>query len=271
MKNRDKIIFIIVSGIVWIYLLLRAYYVPIVHDEAATFYYYIQTRDFLPFIAHPDANNHILNSALSCLFYIITGSSKLSLRLANLIFFPVYAYYIYKISCEIKSGIIKWSFLIILLFTHNFIEFFGISRGYGMSMGLLTGMIYYLISFQKNNQLKNMTLCLVFGILAVTANLSLLTSFLIVFILLVTGQILNINNLKTEFKKKSFILITFLGILSIGFFTFYMNYMKKHGLLYYGRLDGLWEVTIKYFAALLTDSQSLIFPVAFTIMFVLIV
>ena len=47
------------------YLIIRCIYVPVLHDELATFFYYIQPDNYMPPKAHWDANNHILNSMLS--------------------------------------------------------------------------------------------------------------------------------------------------------------------------------------------------------------
>ena len=89
----DKKIFLLLSLLIWIYLWLRAFFIPITYDEAATFYHYIHFGRFLPFIAHWDANNHFLNSALSIISYRLLGSSELALRLPNLIFAPLFFYF----------------------------------------------------------------------------------------------------------------------------------------------------------------------------------
>lgn len=69
----ERIIYFILFILLWAYLWLRAIYVPLVHDEIATFYHYIQTGRFLPYLSHWDANNHFLNSALTWLSYSSSG------------------------------------------------------------------------------------------------------------------------------------------------------------------------------------------------------
>src|ERR1035438_6617895 len=100
------------------YLVLRARLVPFVHDECS-FFPYIQSGKFLPGENGWDANNHFLNSAISYFFYRIFGSSELSLRLANLIFFPLFALYWYKLASLLDSAFIRRVFLISGLFAHN--------------------------------------------------------------------------------------------------------------------------------------------------------
>lgn len=64
--------------------LIRTLYIPLVNDEIATFHYYIQTADLLPYRAHWDVNNHFVNSAITKLEYKIFGLSLLTMRLGNL-------------------------------------------------------------------------------------------------------------------------------------------------------------------------------------------
>ena len=135
--KKDGLIAIFIFSLVFIYLAIRAFMVPLVHDEVATFFHYIQKGEFLPPLAHWDANNHILNSILSYFSYLLFGSSELSLRLSNLIFFPVFFFFVYRISNLLRNSILKWAFFITFVFAHNFIEYFALSRGYGMSMALL--------------------------------------------------------------------------------------------------------------------------------------
>ena len=74
MSNRSRIeslILIVLFIFTFMYIIIRAYSVPIIHDEAATFFYYIQSGIFMPPEAHIDANNHILNSALAHFSYLL--------------------------------------------------------------------------------------------------------------------------------------------------------------------------------------------------------
>ncbi|HNS46120.1 MAG TPA: hypothetical protein PKH94_02665, partial [Bacteroidales bacterium] len=61
----EKILFVAFGLLLWIYVWLRAIQVPLIYDEIATFFHYIHSSSFLPFRSHLDANNHLLNSALT--------------------------------------------------------------------------------------------------------------------------------------------------------------------------------------------------------------
>ena len=75
MKKTEQIAFFTLATMVWIYLGMRSVYVPLIHDEAVTYFTYIQSANFIPPWAYWDANNHLLNSAASALFHVLFGSS----------------------------------------------------------------------------------------------------------------------------------------------------------------------------------------------------
>ncbi len=58
---------------------------PFCHDESATFFYYVQNGDFLPYTSHVDANNHFLNSFLAWICLRLFGDAPLALRLPNIL------------------------------------------------------------------------------------------------------------------------------------------------------------------------------------------
>jgi len=97
MKNYYRTFSLILFSLLYVYIILRAILVPMAHDEVATFFHFVHTGHFLPHQAIQDANNHLLNSFLTWIFYTITGSPlPLTLRLSNLIFFPLFFYFLFK-------------------------------------------------------------------------------------------------------------------------------------------------------------------------------
>lgn len=241
---------------VFIYLLLRSSLIPLVHDEAATFFHYIHKASFLPPFAHWDANNHILNSMLSYFSYSLFGSSELALRLPNLLFFPLFFFYTYKISTELSNKILRWTFIISLVFAHNFIEYFGLTRGYGMSMALLFAAIWYLIQVFKHSKLKNYFLSSLFMSFAILANLTLINSALLLFGILLIQILINYKNTDNKKSIKSFGIVLFTLGITIALSISLLFKFKEKGLLYYGTLDGLWELTVKSLIELLSGTES---------------
>ncbi len=245
MNTTEKRAYLLLSVLLWIYLWLRAWQVPIIYDEVATFYHYIHTGEFIPWFAHWDANNHILNSALTIVSYNLFGSSPLALRLPNLLVSVLFFIYCFKIAEEINNKYLRWVFILSLLFAHSFVDYFTLSRGYGMSMALLFAAIWYLMQSMKEAGTKNYLLTLLFINLAVLANLTLIFS---VFIFLGLLFLNLIGRKKTILSA----VITFIaGMLPAAFFVKLLFFMKTKGLLYYGSAVGfksmtLWSL-VKYF------------------------
>ena len=254
----EKRIYLYLSVLLWIYLWLRAIFIPIAHDEVATFFYYVHTGKFFPFFSHWDTNNHYLNSALTWVSYRIFGSSALSLRIPNLLFALLFFYYCYKISKEIRHPFLRWTFILSLCFAHSFLEFFAISRGYGISMALLFGAIWYLINFIKTNRLRNVGLCLIFMMLATYSNLALISTFLIILFLILVYAILN-EKLFAGKDRKVLALLFFLGFVPIGFLGLILIRLKLNGNLWAGSANGLWNATVRTLIKLITTSDAPIF------------
>lgn len=258
-NRRSRIIefsFLVLSGLVWIYFWLRAYYVPLAHDEIATFYYYIQTGEFLPSIAHWDANNHILNSALSWLLYQAFGHSSIVIRLANLLSFPLAAAFWLLLSRNVSDNWLRAGFLISFLFMHNFLEFFALSRGYGLSTGFLFGAIYFLVVYIRKPGTRVLLGTLIMILLAVAANLALFIVSLLIYLLLFLHIITTSKFKVTKDVVLKTLLIAVLGIIPAILFTIILFQMKEQDLLYYGAQDGIWEITARSLIKLLSGSAS---------------
>lgn len=249
----DNGIFFGIALLLWIYLWIRAYIVPMAHDEIATYFYYVATAKFLPYYSLWDANNHLLNSLLTCISYNIIDSSPIALRIPNLLTFPIFVWYIFKISGELSTKIFRWVFVVSLLFAHYFIEFFALSRGYGMSMAFITAAIWYLILiFKKEDSLKHYFLSLIFIFLAISCNLTLINTYAIIIALLLMNIIIkfSLNNKKESFKR---IALTFvLGIVPILLAARYVFDLKAHGGLYAGSQQGFISLTIRTLIDMLT-------------------
>lgn len=247
-----------------VYLVLRAIFVPMLHDEIATFFRYVHINEVFPWFSEWSANNHYLNSLLTLIHYKIFGSSPFVLRLANLIFFPLYFYFSWRISGLLKNPWLKYGLLISLLFAHNFLEFFGTSRGYGISMALLMAAVWYTILLWKEPKPRYTFYVLASLVLATYANLTIMNSFI-----LLAGLLVMI--LLSQKTKKGLVAhaayIIFLGIAPILFFTKLLFRLQAEGELHYGKPDGFIAVSISTISKLLTGYDSILVNVVPTVLF----
>jgi hypothetical protein len=229
--------------ILWTYLFARAIYVPVLHDEIATFFYYIQPGSFLPPNAHWDANNHLLNSFLSTISYQLFGSSPLALRLPNVLSFSIYFYAAFQIASRIKGNMLRWALLLAFVCSHYIFEYFGESRGYGLSMAfLLLGLHFYMTFTQKKSK-KYALLTILALFLGTSANLSLIICSAIV---ISSMGLLYLSDKTSTVKHK--VSALFLLLFTSLPFLYLVNFsfgLKEKGALYYGGTEGLYEITLK--------------------------
>ena len=160
-------------------------------------------------------------------------------------------------------------FIISLVFAHNFIEFFALTRGYGMSMALIFGSIWFLINVLKYNRLIYYLLSLVFMSLAILANLTLMNTAIIIIALLASNILLNYKNYKPIYSIKALAIIIIAGIIPVAILIWLLLEFKKRGSLYYGTLDGFWELTMRSLTKLLIGFEG-IFPILIVLLYFLI-
>lgn len=243
-RKKERIVFTALCLVLFIYLCLRAFYVPVVHDEASTFFIYIRTFDFIPGYAYLDAANHILNSFLESVAYHLLGSHPFVLRLPNLLGFWLFAYAVFKIGNFIRLNYCRWGFWLTLLFATFLIEFFAISRGYGLAMSFMLLTIYYFFKYQTTSSLSRLIPFMLAAGLMILANLSFFYLYLL--LLIWTGVILSHKLVKRAGETPiQWIFFFVLGLLPAGLAIAYGLRLRQYGKLYLGSLDGFWEVTIE--------------------------
>ncbi len=269
-KNKELLVYIGICFLLLVYMVLRAIYVPIVHDEAVTFFNYINTGRFIPLYnwqSHADANNHVLNSAFSTLFYNWFGPGWGVYRIASVLSMGFLFVYLWKIAQWLKNIQVRWLFILSILGSHYFMEFFSLTRGYGMSMAMLIPAVYYLFTYLRSSQDKDLVSYAVFMILGLLANLTLVNTALIGFCLIVLKWIID-----SDKPKIWTYVITLFGVLipTLGFILLGMKY-KEMELLYYGQGDSYWEVTVNTFFERFTLIENLnmwVYPIIMPILLV---
>lgn len=251
--SKESIVFIALSILWMTYLLLRAIYVPFVYDEAATFFHYIHRGEFMPFNSLPDANNHFINSILTFGSYSIFGNSKLALRLPNLLSAILFLWYLFALSGFIKHKVIRWIFILSIMFSHFFIEFFALSRGYGLSMAFLMGVYYHLFRFAEKFRTKDLLWISFFLLLAELSNLSIL-----ILVIAIIGYLIIILITKYIPRQtiKHLLIIFITQIIPLVFTSYYMFFLNQKGSLYYGDSSGFWNLTVQTLILLLTGQKS---------------
>lgn len=231
--------FLVASCISVITAGFRSYYVPISHDEAATFFMYVQSGKFLPFHSQVDANNHVLNSALSYVCFHLFGSSPFSLRIPNLLALVILVFAIHRFANQLYHFGSKVFVVIAFLLSFHWLTFFSACRGYGISMGLLVLGLTYLFDYISN---PTRAIYFYYSILlfqlAISANL-----ILIIVVLVLSGILFLVQITNKQLLKPIIILVWLLHLAAVYYWLSFSFYLQDNGALYYGEGSSYWTVT----------------------------
>lgn len=169
--------FILIYALAFSLSLFKVFHVPITHDEVATTVHYANFSVW-QIMMYPDTlpNNHILNTIFTKIFLLFFGNDQWVVRLPNLLSFFLYTFGVFRI---LKTVVKDESIFFIpaaLLFIANpyLLDFFGLCRGYGMSVAFCTLAVGYLISGYVTKRSKDIYLGFILSILASYANFTLL-------------------------------------------------------------------------------------------------
>lgn len=242
--SSDKFLYgtaLLVSLVLFILVVLRAVYVPPIEDELTTFYYYIRTGGFQPFHAELDANNHVVNSALSHIFYRLFGDGLLAIRMANVLSFIVYLLYIFRFSKFFGKKYLWLLWMLCLTAPIYIISLFSLSRGYGLSLAFLTATLYHLMDFFKFGTNRAFYLGLIMVSLALWSNLALMVTVLIIGMLFGLIHIRNgLMKKPTREKLKAFGGFLVLFGLPLAYAILYTFELRAEGKLYHGSDGEFW-------------------------------
>ena len=237
-KIGSHILFVFVLG----YLLLRVFNVETLHDEVATYILYFYHGDYLGETIHWDANNHLLNSFVGHLMYQVVGDNIPVLRFPNVIAYIAFFFGTVQLTKNYTGNWLKLLSLITLNSIPFIIEYFGNMRGYGLSLGFFIWALVYIVKYCNSFSHKHLALTYLFLVLAVSANLTFVNTSLLIMAMAFVSRLLQKKNrpIKARVIELSFHGLFVLGLLP---FIYFGLKLKEKGALYYGSLDGLWDVT----------------------------
>lgn len=250
-KNTQNLIFFSVSLLAFILVVLRAKMAPFTHDETATFYFIVQNGHYMPYYAHLDTNNHILNSALTHVFYSMFGASKFVLRLPNVLFYIFFLFGIYRISKHLSLKTNVLFLTAALIFSYNWFTFFSVSRGYGLSFTGFIMAIANILDYFKNGKLKNVVQMGFWMQLAMASSLIMMPVYCIMLGIISLHQLLN----KSFFKWQN-LLNLFINAALIFYWVKFSSYLKEQNGLTHGAGDSYWHVTFETLIYMVTGSYS---------------
>lgn len=241
---------IFIGAALFLYILVRAFLVSFTHDEGHTVMEYA-TQPWGTIKNVNWTNNHLLNSWLCRLNLDWFGPSHIAFRWPNVFSGLLYIVFSGLLVKKIFSGtwIAVFAFLVLLCNTFM-VDFFGLCRGYGLSMGLLiTGLYYFFRYFETGKVLIYGAVSLVLFGLAMIANYTLLNFFFLYTGFFMLHALIAIVREKSPGKIKlaKLLVYVFYGVMTVFFilwFTRIMLKMREVGNFNFGGEDGFWSNTV---------------------------
>jgi hypothetical protein len=249
-----------------VYLSVRAWVNDPLHDEVATFYNFIEPGKILGPGIIQDAQNHLLNTYLSYGMFCLFGDDFFWLRFPNLLGFILYFFGTVKLSEEFKCQKRQLLFILMLNTVPFMMEYFAYSRGYGLGISFFIWMIYALILWSRSPSVKNAFLTFFFAYFSVFSNLIFFPSALISAAILLMTHFRLRNVFSTRENKALVIGYLIYGVTLVPFLWF-ARMLKLGGALYYGSLEGFWQVTGKSLSGLVLFYQEDWLRHAYTLLF----
>lgn len=186
-RKVETTLLVLIGAAYFLYLVLRAWYIPMTQDEVATCYNHV-TRgvfDLMTYQREAVPNNHILNTLAIKLLAGIFGMGQMVARIPALAGGILYLFGAGALARLLgNTGWLRLLWFVLLLGNPFMTEFFALGRGYGISIGLMTVAIYYTWKYLENPRPMALTKPLTFAGLAVMANFTILNVYLPLILLL---------------------------------------------------------------------------------------
>ncbi len=237
LKDREFLLFLGLFILLFSFLIGRVIYVPLVYDEIHTKWVYMIEFNPLPYMGYVDANNHFLNSFLGGVFYrLFDSDANWVFRLGSLLSFPIYFWSVFGFRSFFDQKYAFRLFAALFLFTIFILEYFGLARGYGMSIAFLMLALQQTFQFVKKPCVYRSLIILIAWLLAIAANLTLLPFAMFGLVYIATYSAIK--------RKILASIIPLLGFGPILYFLKYSFHLRDIGKLYYGGQEGFFENTV---------------------------
>ncbi len=238
--SRDRLLYVLVGALLFLSVLLRAWNLPLVHDEARTWLVYVLSGDFLPFRAQWDAGNHVLVTAIAWLAQQLFGEGPIVLRLFPVFSFALYGWYGWRLSGAIRSRPLAWSLRLAWLCSPFVLDFFSLFRGYGPALAFLAMAVHQCIAFIASPRDQRLWPLLLAVSLGTWCSLNGTLLGMVMLTLVLPGIVLQPGRRRVAMAVQWL----FLGLAPLIIAVRYGQGLAERGALYYGSGAGWVEGTL---------------------------
>lgn len=209
LKESKKInLLIITVGIcMFCYVLYRAIILSITYDEV--WLHYLASQSAKDIMFNPSnfnsANNHILNSLLVKVCMNIDDKTIWLIRIPNVLSFILYYVSTVLIFKQLSNNkLIQLSGIILTISIPYVLDFYSLSRGYGLANAFQLGSIASIMAYLQHSKIRLLYLAYILAGLAVYSNFTWLNYYV--------GVWVGINFIEFFYIKKNYSLLSFIQI-----------------------------------------------------------
>ena len=254
----DRLVFLLLSSIILVYVVIRAASIPWVHDESTTMYWYVERGEFLPYRSLWDAGNHFLSSAIGIIAYGTWGLSLLGSRIGSVIAFILFAWAIHGLGGHFHDRVTRWIAQVALLMCPFLLDFFSLFRGYGLAMAFWSIAIDGLIRFSRSRRPIHLVQLLGALFLADMAVLSLVPLWALVVAAIGVIEIHRWRKHGTIFPRQIAGIWALLGVLPLLLGLLLAWELRRRGALYHGSTEGFIDVTMRSLSKYVLGSDHIV-------------
>lgn len=244
MNRKTNIIIGALAVVFGIYVVLRAWLIPVTVDESSTAISHVPRAffDTLFFKSDANPNNHILNTLLIKGLTGVFGWHPMVFRLPVLFGALAYAWAGSLLCRQIsKSSWVQVFTFAVLLGQPYCLEFFSVARGYGLGMGLMMVSIWQSWKFiNQGHQAKHLALAATFAGFAVYANFTLL----LFYVPIIGLTFLSAKQSSTSFStfwQKTWPAVSILSVFTALLYTPLSRLSKHSELKNWNKLESLFN------------------------------
>jgi hypothetical protein len=237
--DKPRYLPMVVALLVFIYVLIRAVLVDVTYDEAWTIAVFVPF-DFIQVVTCDpcDANNHILNTVLIKSLFSFLPHTLFVARIPNLVGLILFLVFAFRL-CKLLSPVVGNVTFMLLVLNPFVLDFFGIARGYGLSLGCGAGAVYFLCTYFLADRPSAAVYSLLWTAAAAYSSFSSLTLYLAV------SGILLVFYLFRKERRFADPFIWLAVTACVGMIVWKpLRMLLGKGCLYYGGTEGFYQDTL---------------------------
>ena len=242
--NKESLLFISLGITLFILVVVQAINVPLTHDEGNTIY--CSTTSIVDIVSYKDPvpNNHILNTLFIKLSQSIFGDQLLTNRLHNILLFIPFFLYAVRSSRLLYDDIwVRVALVVTICMQAYVLDFFSVTRGYGVGLAFEMMSIYYLIKRFTSSNIQFSFWSALWGACAVYANFSFLNFFIPLLGLLIFISVFKSSSTR-EYLIKEVVMIFVIGLLLGAAILVPVSKIVAADELVYWGTDGFFDNTV---------------------------